>query len=142
MEQSQFAGTWRLESVSLEEENGASSLPFGEHPFGYITYTADGYMSVAFMKADRGQFASGDSGDGTDEEKIAAAESYMSYCGRYEEPEDRVLHRIEVSLFPNWVGTTQERFFHFDGARLVLTTAPYRVYGKTQTARVVWRRAE
>jgi hypothetical protein len=47
-------------------------------------YNEDGYMSVAMMTANRLKFAAGDPGGGTDEEKIAAADSYVSYCGRYE----------------------------------------------------------
>jgi hypothetical protein len=32
-----------------------------------------------------------------------------------------VLHRVEGSSFPNWIGTEQTRHFHFDGAnRLIL----------------------
>jgi lipocalin-like protein len=142
MAESRFVGTWRLESLSLTEEDGTISYPMGEDPVGYIIYSGDGFMSVGFMRVGRAGFASGDSGQATDEEKIAAAESHMAYCGRYEVLEDRVVHHIEVSSFPNWAGTSQERFFCFEGNRLILTTPPDRVYGKTQTARVVWHRAD
>jgi hypothetical protein len=33
----------------------------------------------------------------------------VSCCGRYEFRGDTVVHRVELSLFPNWVGVEQER---------------------------------
>jgi len=47
--------------------------------------------------------------------RVAAADSYIAYFGRYEVKQDRVTPHLEASLFPNWVGTDQERFYRFDG---------------------------
>jgi len=41
-------------------------------------------MSVAMMAANRLKFGAGDIAGGTDVEKVAAADTYLSYCGRYE----------------------------------------------------------
>jgi hypothetical protein len=49
----------------------------------------------------------------------------MAYCGRYEVHGDHVVHHIEQSLFPNWVGTSQKRFIELEGDRLTLTTDPF-----------------
>lgn len=93
------------------------------------------------MTANRPRFASGDAGGGTTEERLAAADTYLSYCGRYEVRPDKVIHHVEVSLFPNWIGMDQERFFEFDGDRLSLSTPPFLVSGKQQSARLIWERA-
>jgi len=47
----------------------------------------------------------------TAEEKVAAAITYFSYCGRYQVTDDRVIHLMEVSFYPNWIGQKQERFY-------------------------------
>ena len=65
-----------------------------------------------------------DSLGGTLEEKARAASGFMAYCGRYEVHGDHVVHHIEQSLFPNWVGTSQKRFIELEGDRLTLPRTP------------------
>ena len=80
-----LVGTWRL--VSWENRSvgdGEVSHPLGKDAVGYIMYGPDGYMSVAIMRPDRARFAAGDLRGGTAEERARAAETYVSYCGRYE----------------------------------------------------------
>jgi hypothetical protein len=103
-------------------------------------YGHDGYMSVAFMSAGRPAFTSKDLRGGTVEEKALAVDTYTSYCGRYELRGDRLVHHIEVSLFPNWTGQDHERFYAFDGDTLTLSTPPLPLEGFEQTAHLVWRR--
>jgi hypothetical protein len=55
-------------------------------------------------------------------EKAGAAETFVSYCGRYEFHGETVLHRVELSLFPNWIGVVQERLVEISGDRLTLST--------------------
>jgi hypothetical protein len=78
---------------------------------------------------------------GSSEEKARAAESYISYCGRYEFRGDSVIHHVELSLFPNWSGVHQERLVEVTGDRLTLRTSPLLLDGLEQTARLVWERA-
>ena len=141
MEQDALIGAWRLVSYEARTEDGDVSYPLGRDATGYIMYTADGHMSVAMMRADRANYASGDLKGGTDEEKIAAAETYISYSGRYELQSDRVVHRVEVAFFPNRVGTSQERTFKFSDNTLSLSTPPMLIEGKQQTGHLVWQRA-
>jgi hypothetical protein len=44
------------------------------------------------------------------------------------EQERVVIHRLQMSWFPNWVGTQQKRFFEFAGDRLTLKTPVYSAY--------------
>jgi lipocalin-like protein len=142
MTDERFLGAWKLASLELVAEDGEVSYPMGKQPAGYIVYTEDGHMSVAIMAENRARFASEDIGDGTTAEKAAAADTYLSYCGRFEIQGNTVVHHIEVSFFPNWVVTDQIRYFEFKEEALTLRTAPDQVYGKMQTAKLVWRRAE
>lgn len=66
--------------------------------------------------------------------------TYISYAGTYEVHEDYVLHHIEVSLFPNWVGGTQKRFFERDGDRLTLISPPIVLQDQSVTYHLVWQK--
>jgi hypothetical protein len=92
------------------------------------------------MSANRRRFASEQPLDGTSEEERTAKKSYQAYSGRYEIRDNKVIHHVEVSLFPNWVGREQERFYELEGDRLCLSTEPL-PYGQThQTAHLEWER--
>mgnify|MGYP002725654848 CR=1 FL=1 len=97
-------------------------------------------MSVAFMKEGRPSFASGDIRGGTIEEKTAAIEGYVSYSGRFEVEGEKVVHHIEVSLFPNWIGVGQERLYEFEGERLTLSTPLMLTGGRQLSTHVIWVR--
>ena len=134
-------GTWRLiswENRSVEDDE--VSYPLGEEATGYIMYNQDGYMFVAIMSPHRLKFAGGDLLSGTPEEEAQAEETFLSYCGRYDVGEGKVIHHIELSLFPNWVGVDQERLMELKGNRLTLSTHPILIKGKQQTAHLIWER--
>jgi hypothetical protein len=135
-----LVGAWRLVSCELRTADGQVSYPFGRDPLGYILYSENGYMSVAFMSALRGRFSAGDIRGGSPEEKVEAADSYLSYCGRYEIWGSRVIHHVEVSFFPNWVGLDQERLLRLEGDTLYLSTPPMLVAGQQQTSHLIWQR--
>ena len=77
---------------------------------------------------------------GSAEEKPQAAETYVSYCGRYEFRGDTVIHHVALSSFPNWVGVDQERLVKLNGNRLTLSTRPILLGGIEQTAHLNWER--
>ena len=135
-----FVGTWRLVSYELRGTDGQTRFPFGQDPAGYIMYSDEGYVSAALMSSGRTSFASGDWEVGTPGEYREAVRTYVSYCGRYEVLPDRVIHHVELSLFPNWCSTGQERFYEFEGDRLELSTPPILLGGIEQTAHLVWDR--
>jgi hypothetical protein len=113
--------------------------PLGPNAVGYLAYTPDGYLFVTLMRADRPRFATDDLLGGTPEEQAQAASGFVAYSGRYEVRDGRVLHHIDISSFPNWVGTSQERFVEVDSNHLTITTAPIAI-GGTTTSRLVWER--
>src|SRR5262245_33634419 len=133
-------GTWRLVSWENRRPDGHVSYPFGRNAVGYILYSPDGYVFVPLMPPDRARFAVNDRFQGTLAEDAQAARSYLSYCGRYEFKGDRVVHHVELSLFPNWVGGDQERFVTLTGDRLALSTPPLLFEGTQQTAHLIWER--
>jgi len=136
-----LAGTWRLLSwENRDVASGRVSYPLGRDALGYIMYGRDGYMSVAISRPDRARFAAGDLLGGGAEERAHAAETYVSYYGRYEFRGDTVVHFVELSLFPNWVGAEQERLVEVAGDRLILSTRPILLGGVQRSARLTWER--
>jgi len=125
MDGNPLVGTWRLVSWESRDADGEVSHPFGREPLGYLIYTADGYMSAILTPVDRLPFAAGDILRGTGEEQARAAATCIAYAGPYTVHEGRVLHHVETSLFPNWVGGAQERRYALEGDRLSLSTAPH-----------------
>jgi Lipocalin-like domain len=134
-------GTWRL--VAWENRSvvdGQVSYPLGKEAVGYIMYNEDGYMFVAIMGPNRAKFAADDLLSATKEEEAQAEETYVSYCGRYMFHGEKVVHHVELSLFPNWVGVDQERLVEVRGNRLTLSTRPILLKGIQQTAHLIWER--
>ena len=138
-----FFGRWKLVSWKIEQTNGdLIDPPIGPNPLGWIMYHPGGYMCVALMRPERPQFVSNRLMEATPEEVKAAFDGYISYCGCYEvnAQERFVIHRLELSWFPNWVGTEQKRFFEFAGDRLTLTTPPLTELGDARVHRLIWQR--
>jgi hypothetical protein len=127
-------------AYEVRSADGQVSYPLGRDAAGYIIYSADGYMSVAFMPSNRARFASKTLDEGNTEEKALAAETYQSYSGKYEIQGELVVHHVEVSLFPNLRGTDLKRTFVFEGNRLTLSPRPSLVNGVQQTSCYIWER--
>ena len=134
-------GTWRLKGWETHTADGRVAYPLGRDAVGYLIYTAGGHMAVAMMRANRPPFAGGDLLGGTLAEQATAAAGYVTYCGRYEIRNETVIHHVELSLFPNWVGTDQVRFAEVEGDQLTITTGPLAIGGETVN-RLVWERVE
>jgi hypothetical protein len=140
----QFIGTWRLVSWHLDDGAGKRSLPMGEDPIGLLTYTADGYMFATLMTPGRDNFTVNDPLGGSPAECQRAMSTCHSYSGRYRVDGDSVLHKVEVAILPNMVGTEQRRFYQFseDGAVVTLSTPPMIRKGASGKATLTWRRAK
>jgi hypothetical protein len=139
---SRFVGAWRLVSSEFRRSDGRVSYPYGPDAVGMLIYDAAGRMAVQIMRPDRPLFAAGDLMNGTAEEIRFAFERYVAYCGTFhvDEQEGAVTHEITASLFPNWVGQGQKRYFQFEGNRLTLTTPPSLAKGMTVTGVLIWER--
>jgi hypothetical protein len=136
-----LVGVWRLVSCETHGDTGTTTYPFGPSAQGYIMYTADGYFSVGLMSRDRRPFAAGDMTKATDEERQEALQTYLSYAGAYEVMGDTVLHHVEISLFPNWTGGDQKRFYTVAGDHLTVWTPPLLRGGVVQSLYLTLDRA-
>ncbi|HXG36374.1 MAG TPA: lipocalin-like domain-containing protein [Dehalococcoidia bacterium] len=138
----QLSGVWKLVSYEYQRADGQPAVPaLGPDPIGRLMYDPSGLMSVHIMSLDRPIFESGDRLRGDSDKVKAAYEGYLAYFGTYEvrEAEGIIIHRVEGSLFPNWVGTDQTRFFQLKGDKLTLRTPP-RPEAGGEVAVLVWER--
>jgi len=138
MKQNPLIGTWKLLSWELRDEAGHVSYPFGPDAVGYLTYTEDGHMSVIITTARRAPSSASDLLGGSVDEKAAAAETCVAYCGTYRVQGSKVVIHVDASLFPNWTESEQVRVFHIDGHSLTMSIASSTWSGKQQTARLLW----
>jgi Lipocalin-like domain len=137
-----LVGAWRLLSWENRAADGQITYPMGADALGYLLYTADGRFSVTISRRGRAGFAAGDLLSGTTEEQARAVEGFVAYAGRYSFLGDRVIHHVELSLFPNWVGTDQERWVELAEDRLTLSASPLLLAGRQQTPRLIWERVD
>lgn len=139
---SSIIGAWKLISLEIQKENGEVIYPFGKNAQGSIIYTVSGRFSSQVMRPDRPKFASGDQMKGTAEEIKVNYEGTISYYGPYEFDTENnfIIHQVEGSLFPNWEGHEQKRFFELSGNRLKLSTPPYLWGGEGIVAMLIWER--
>jgi hypothetical protein len=142
-----LVGTWRL--VAYEQwSDGEVSYPMGEDALGYLTYDPHGRMSVQIMRSSRPSLAGEDGRQGPPDALRAAVDGYLGYAGTYEvdaqsEAAGTVVHRIELYLVPNAVGTRLERRFELSGVRLdhlTLFTSPATRDGRPAGGRLSWER--
>lgn len=120
----EILGSWELVSWTYEDETGKSIDYFGK-PEGILIYNESGYMSVHISRDNRKSFESDGPFDGKPNEMINAFKTYFGYYGRFIESEPGILlHTIEGSSFPNWLGITQKRIARIVGKELTLSTPP------------------
>jgi hypothetical protein len=139
-DQRALVGTWRLVSWENRAVDGQVSYPMGADALGYLIYTVDRRFSVTISRSDRAGFAGGDLLGGTVQEKARAVEGFVAYAGWYTFHGDHVVHHVELSLFPNWVGTDQQRFVDLSADMLILSARPLLLADRQQVPRLVWER--
>jgi hypothetical protein len=119
---SAVVGTWQLESwVSTDTETGAVVNVFGEHPTGYLIYTAGGHMAV-MLTADGRKNLSGDRYNSAAEERAQAFSSHAAYSGTYTLTSEGITHHVKASSFQNWAGTEQFRYVEVKGDTMTVKT--------------------
>ena len=130
-------GSWRLVSYETTDASGRKGRPYGE-AVGRISYDANGNMTGQVMRPDRAEVGTG---EGHLQQARAAYLGYIAYFGTYEIASDgrSVVHHVQGSLNPAWVGGDQVRQMRFEGERLILSTAT-RKNGMTLTHELTWER--
>jgi hypothetical protein len=139
-----IAGSWKLVSWTRLVDGVEDYGMLGADPLGLILYAPDGRVFASLMRRQRSNFATDDLAATSVEERAAAYEGYVGYCGRYtvNEAGGSVAHHIELSSYPNWTGTVQTRFVENIGERMKLSTPPSLRGGKAAAVILTWVRAD
>lgn len=139
MNKANIQGRWDILSWEQLYDDGRVIHPMGTELEGFIEYSAHGMFCVV-AKAGREPFSSGGQWSADSAEQAAAYASYLTYAGDYEVQDNVILHHVQFSLFPNWVGGTQRRVAILQGNELALTARLEEGTREARTARLTWRR--
>ena len=117
-------GRWRLLAAEdVRADGSVARLPWGQRPVGSIVVQGGAcYLQIA--SSDVPAFAATDKPIG-DQMKAALLTTYIAYSGpcAIDDTERSVTLKVEAAWRPDYVGTTQKRFFRFDNGRLLFGPA-------------------
>ena len=125
-----FIGVWRLVSCERKAGDGRVEYPYGERPVGRITYDKAGRMSAQLMRPGRRSTVPAGSsliaGNASVDEIRDAVTGFTAYFGTFDvdEASQTVIHHVQCSFVPSWVGTDLKRTYRFYDNRLQLTAGP------------------
>jgi len=138
-----LVGTWRLVAARSTTLTGkVDPNAFGEHPAGFLTFTAGGRMSMVVSDGGRKPLSVLDRVTAPVEERATAFSTFVAYAGRYALEGDTLVYHVEVSSIQNWVDTDLKRFVTFEGKRLNLRTTPTQKGGVHQTIELVFEKLD
>jgi hypothetical protein len=132
----ELCGLWSLTSWRSLSRSGVQSFPFGQDAHGSLCYAAGsspeenrnermvGRMSAQLSVRERHFFTAAPESPERTREKSAAFDSYVAYAGRWWLDGELVIHFVEMSLYPNWIGTELVRRLELRGDELILSTLP------------------
>lgn len=120
-----IVGTWQLISWIYYNEKGEAVHYFGENVTGILMYDRSGNMNAQLMQRERPPFSSTSLNGGAPEEAQSALRGYVAYYGKYyEKNPGELVHVVEGSLFPNWIGDKQVRYGRIENDQLIISTPP------------------
>lgn len=134
-------GRWDILTWEQLYDDGRRQLPMGESLTGFIRYTEDGDMMCMIAKTDRPDFVTGGQWNADASEKAQAYESILAYAGTYSLTGDQVIHKVDISLFPNWKGGEQRRRLELrDDGTLAISARLEENTPQARTAQLLWKR--
>ncbi|MCE5214218.1 MAG: lipocalin-like domain-containing protein [Methanobacterium sp.] len=132
-------GTWKLIKFEMKTDDKISQ-PFGENPLGYLFYHENGRMAVLISKENRKTVSTQDITNIPETEKSQLADGFIGYTGKYEILDDKIIHHVEISFIPNWMGRPLERFYQHHNGKLVLETPAEEIEGSKFISRLIWEK--
>ncbi len=144
MSENPLVGYWKLISCDAVRGHGSRVPAYGRHPCGRLYYDKLGNMSVHIMRSGRRGSDGRPGPQEGDEGAKTGSGGYQAYFSTYSVDAEKkiVHHEVLGSLFPDWIGTTQVRYYELqDSNRLLLRTAPIGSESEDQTVfELLWER--
>lgn len=136
-----IVGAWRLVSWSIEIPDAEAPVePFGSAPAGWLVYSADGVMSAQLMSSGRASLGGRSIRKLSESERLDVLETFFAYAGRYHTEDDVIVHQVDVSLNPDFVGQDQRRTAVLQGDTLTLTGQETDIKGRQRAHCLIWQR--
>lgn len=139
MRKDELLGRWLIDAWVQSYDDGREVFPLGTELEGFIQYD-DERMVCMMASAGRKPFETGGQWNAGVEEKAAAYDGVLFYSGSYALDGDTVTHFVDISLYPNWVGSQQKRQARIEDGRLFLTARLEDGTPEARTASLTWRR--
>jgi hypothetical protein len=138
-----IVGTWTLVSYKHESFEGIVFYPMGPYAQGRLIYTETGFFSVVIMQPNRRQFVAENLFEASAEEKLQAADGFIAYSGQYTVQDNKILHTVDLSFFPNWIGSKHLSTAFLNNDMLLLATPSLSPTAVTpDIAHIQWKRAD
>jgi hypothetical protein len=134
--EAELIGAWNAAGQDRLGPDGRVTGAVGAGAPGRIIYTAEHQLMVISITSDDLARAPAEQLD--EAARAAIASACTAYAGRWELVGERLLHHIDIAIFPAWMGTTRVRFPSLAGDLLTLTTLPE---ADGSVTRIYWRRA-
>ncbi len=117
-------GLWKVTSY-LRQVVGTNEVttPMGAHPNGFLELRSDHRALYVVTAEDRKPFSK----PPTPEEYRDKFITMSVFAGRYDVVGDKITFHVEVSQFPDWVGTDIQRTLDLQGGVLHYATTPIRM---------------
>ncbi len=130
-------GVWRLiAGYAIAEETGERIELYGADPRGYGIFEPGGRM-MAMLEA------SGRVAGKTEAEMAGLYRSMVAYSGKWSVDAEKFITEVDLASDPNLVGTTQVRYYTYDGEIMSLRTPPMALSvfnGRNAVIYADWRR--
>jgi hypothetical protein len=140
LELAPLVGSWRLLSVEATfTDTGERVATFGPNPSGRVVVTPAGRIMFLITKSDRLPAAN-------DAMKATLFNETIAYSGtvRLAGP-GQFVTTVEMSLFPEEIGTDKLRLFKIDGDRLIITRPEQTsrvTKGRRAVSNLIWMREQ
>jgi hypothetical protein len=113
-----LVGVWRfIAGYAIAEETGERIELYGADPRGYGIFEPSGRM-MAMLEA------SGRVAGKSEAERAELYRSMVAYSGKWSVDAEKFITEVDLASDPSLVGTTQVRYYAYDGQIMSLRTPP------------------
>jgi len=127
-------GRWKLVAAEdLRDDGSVGQYPWGRHPVGWIVVER-GWCLLQIMSSDVPSFSPTGKPEGEkpvgDQMKDALIKNYIGYEGpcTIDEKAGTLTMNIDAAWRPDYPGSQQKRFFHFENGKLIFGMAPNAIH--------------
>lgn len=141
-----IVGSWLMvdRGTDSETDRQQARVRYGDDPKGFVIFAPDGWMNAIVCWGERPVLSGAPQwhSDASDDEKLRAFDTYMSYGGRWTVEDSTLETKVEFAINPGWVGTTEVRKLEMtDDGHLILKLTRAWADGRVMNGWVRWRRA-